>query len=82
MATGSAADAQHLAAELVGRQNYDRARRRVSRRAFRPSVLTAISNDPAIDAVFARQVQRWTAGDILVGISTSGRSKTSSRPWP
>jgi D-sedoheptulose 7-phosphate isomerase len=73
---GSAADAQHLAAELVGRQNYDRAPAAGIALSVDTSVLTAISNDYSYDTVFARQVQALgRPGDVLVGISTSGRSK-------
>jgi D-sedoheptulose 7-phosphate isomerase len=73
---GSAADAQHLAAELVGRQNYDRAPAAGIALSVDTSVLTAISNDYGYDDVFARQVVALgKPGDVLVGISTSGRSK-------
>ncbi len=73
---GSAADSQHLAAELVGRF-------RRSRRAFPSialttdsSVLTAVANDWTYDDVFKRQVEALClSGDVLVGISTSGNSK-------
>ncbi len=73
---GSAADAQHLAAELVGRQNYDRAPAAGIALSVDTSVLTAIGNDYSFDRVFARQVQALgRPGDVLFGISTSGRSK-------
>jgi D-sedoheptulose 7-phosphate isomerase len=73
---GSAADAQHLAAELVGRQNYDRGPAAGIALSVDTSVLTAISNDYSFDDVFARQVHALgRPGDVLVGISTSGRSK-------
>ena len=73
---GSAADAQHLAAELVGRQNYDRAPAAGIALSVDTSVLTAIGNDYSFDAVFSRQVQALgRPGDVLFGISTSGRSK-------
>ena len=73
---GSAADAQHLAAELVGRQNYDRSPAAGIALSVDTSVLTAIGNDYGYDRVFARQVQALgRRGDVLVGISTSGRSK-------
>jgi D-sedoheptulose 7-phosphate isomerase len=73
---GSAADSQHLAAELVGRFRH-------TRRAFPSialttdtSILTAIANDWSYDEVFARQVEALgQPGDVLVGISTSGNSK-------
>ena len=72
---GSAADAQHIAAELVGRYE-------LQRRAFPAialttdtSALTALSNDYGYEEVFARQVQALaTHGDLLIAISTSGKS--------
>jgi phosphoheptose isomerase len=72
---GSAADAQHFAAEFVGR--YLRERRGLSALALSsdPSVVTAIANDYGFDRVFARQVEAiGRMGDVAVGISTSGRS--------
>ena len=73
---GSAADAQHLAAELVGRQNYDRAPAAGIALSVDTSVLTALGNDYGYDTIFSRQVRALgKPGDILVGISTSGRSK-------
>lgn len=72
---GSAADAQHFAAELVGR--FERERRGVAAFALTTdtSILTAVSNDEGYEQVFARQVQAvGAAGDVLVGISTSGDS--------
>jgi D-sedoheptulose 7-phosphate isomerase len=73
---GSAAQAQHLAAELVGRQNYDRAPAAGIALSTDTSVLTALGNDYGYDTIFARQVQALgRRGDVLVGISTSGRSK-------
>jgi phosphoheptose isomerase len=73
---GSAAEAQHLTAELVGR--YDRDRRPFSAIALcaESSSVTAISNDYGYDEVFARQVvAHGGPGDILVLLSTSGRSE-------
>lgn len=72
---GSAADAQHIAAELVGR--YMRARAGLPAIALTTdsSALTAIANDFGYEQVFARQVQALArAGDLLVAISTSGNS--------
>jgi D-sedoheptulose 7-phosphate isomerase len=72
---GSAADSQHLAAELVGR--FRRERRGLASVALTTdtSVLTSIANDYGYDAVFSRQVEALgVAGDLLVGISTSGNS--------
>jgi D-sedoheptulose 7-phosphate isomerase len=72
---GSAADSQHLAAELVGRQNYDRAPAAGLALTVDTSALTAIGNDYGYEFVFARQVEALgRAGDVLIGISTSGRS--------
>ena len=73
---GSAADAQHLAAEFVGR--FRRERRALPAIALTTdtSILTAIANDYSFDDVFARQVEALcNEGDIVVGISTSGNSK-------
>jgi D-sedoheptulose 7-phosphate isomerase len=72
---GSAADAQHLAAELVCR--FARERRALGAVALSTdtSVLTAVGNDYGFDRVFARQVEALgRPGDVAVGISTSGRS--------
>lgn len=72
---GSAADAQHLAAELVGR--FRRQRGAVASIALTTdsSILTAIANDFGFEQVFQRQVEAlWEAGDVVVGISTSGDS--------
>jgi phosphoheptose isomerase len=74
---GSAADAQHMAAELVGRLSIDFERPGLPAIALTTdtSVLTAYANDFDFDGVFARQVQALgRAGDILLGISTSGSS--------
>lgn len=73
---GSAAQAQHLAAELVGR--YERERPGLPSLALTTdtSVLTAVANDYAFDDVFARQVRALcTAADVVVGLSTSGSSR-------
>ena len=72
---GSAADAQHLAAELMGRFLNDRAPMASIALTVDTSALTAIGNDYGFDEVFARQVRGLgRAGDVLVGISTSGNS--------
>ena len=72
---GSAADAQHLAGELVSRFNYDRPGLAAFALTTDTSVLTAIGNDYGYERVFARQVEAvGQAGDVLVAISTSGRS--------
>ncbi|MBL7258448.1 D-sedoheptulose-7-phosphate isomerase [Paractinoplanes lichenicola] len=72
---GSAAEAQHLAAELVGRLREER--RPLSAIALTPdsSAVTAIGNDYGFDEVFARQVRaHGRPGDVLITLSTSGRS--------
>ena len=73
---GSATDAQHLAAELVGR--FERERRGLAAVALTNdmSVLTSVANDYSFDRVFARQVEALgRAGDVAFGISTSGTSR-------
>ncbi len=73
---GSAADAQHIAAELVGR--YEKERRAFPAIALTTdtSALTALSNDYGYDQVFARQVLGLASkGDLLIAISTSGKSQ-------
>jgi D-sedoheptulose 7-phosphate isomerase len=72
---GSAADAQHLAAELVGRYLYDRPGLPAIALTTDASILTAVANDMGYDAVFRRQVEaHGQPGDVAIGISTSGRS--------
>lgn len=72
---GSAADAQHLAGELVSRFMYDRPGLAAVALTTDSSILTAIGNDYGYERVFSRQVEALgRAGDVLVGISTSGRS--------
>lgn len=72
---GSAADAQHLAAELVGRQNFDRPPARGIALTVDTSALSAIGNDYGFDMVFARQLAALgRPGDVLFALSTSGRS--------
>ena len=72
---GSAADAQHLAAELVGRLVKDRRPLAGLALTTDTSALTCIGNDYGFDEVFARQVEGiGNAGDVLIAISTSGNS--------
>jgi D-sedoheptulose 7-phosphate isomerase len=72
---GSAADAQHIAAELVGRFVNDRAPLAAIALTTDSSALTAIGNDYGFDKVFERQVRALGRnGDVFIGISTSGRS--------
>jgi D-sedoheptulose 7-phosphate isomerase len=72
---GSAADAQHIAAEIVGRYKKDRPAYAAIALTTDTSALTAISNDLGYDKVFARQVEGLgVRGDVLLALSTSGRS--------
>ncbi len=73
---GSAADAQHIAGELVGR--FKKERRAIDATALttNTSILTAIANDYSFNEVFARQVEAiCRPGDVVIGLSTSGKSK-------
>jgi D-sedoheptulose 7-phosphate isomerase len=73
---GSAADAQHFAAELIGR--FERERQELAAIALTTdsSILTAVGNDYSYDEIFSKQVRGLgKTGDILIGISTSGNSK-------
>jgi rfaE bifunctional protein nucleotidyltransferase chain/domain len=72
---GSAADAEHLAAELVGRYDHDRRPLAALALTTNTAAITAIANDYGFEQVFARQVQALAGEcDIVLGISTSGRS--------
>ena len=72
---GSAAQVQHLTAELVGRYRDDRPALSAIALHAETSAVTAIANDYGYDAVFARQVQaHGRPGDVFLGMSTSGRS--------
>ena len=72
---GSAGDAQHLAGEILSRLNYDRAPGAAIALTTDSSVLTAIANDYGYDRVFERQILGLgRPGDLLIAISTSGRS--------
>lgn len=72
---GSAADAQHFAAEIIGRFKMERPALPAIALTTDTSVLTAIGNDYGFDTVFSRQVEGLgAAGDVVVGISTSGNS--------
>lgn len=73
---GSAADAQHLAAELSGRFYYDREPLYAEALHVNTSYLTAVANDYAYEDVYARMLRAsGQKGDVVVGISTSGNSK-------
>ena len=72
---GSAADAQHIAAELVNRLNYDRPAIPAIALTTDTSILTSVGNDTSFDELFERQVRALgRAGDVAVAISTSGNS--------
>src|SRR5208282_1726113 len=72
---GSAADAQHLAGEMLSRLNYDRAPAAALALTTDSSVLTAIGNDYGYDRLFERQILGLGCpGDVFIAISTSGRS--------
>lgn len=73
---GSAADAQHFAAEIVGRFKLERRALPAIALSTDTSILTAVGNDYGFDLVFRRQVEALAqAGDVVVGISTSGSSQ-------
>jgi len=79
---GSAADAQHIAAELVGRYKVERAGLPAIALTTDTSILTAWSNDYDFESVFARQVEAiGRAGDVAWGISTSGNSPNVVRAF-
>jgi len=72
---GSAADAQHIAAEFVGRFAFDRPALPAIALSVNSSCVTAIGNDYGFDRVFSRQLEALArAGDTAIGISTSGKS--------
>jgi D-sedoheptulose 7-phosphate isomerase len=72
---GSAADAQHIAAEIIGRYKQDRPAYAALALTTDTSALTAIANDYGFEQVFARQIEGLgQRGDVLLAISTSGRS--------
>ena len=72
---GSAADCQHIAAELVGRFERDRPGFAALALTTDTSVITAISNDYSFETVFKRQIEALcNEGDVVIGISTSGHS--------
>lgn len=72
---GSAADAQHLAAELTGRYYYDRPPLNAEALHVDTSFLTAVANDYSYDEIYARMLRaKAKKGDVLIGLSTSGNS--------
>ena len=73
---GSAADAQHMAGELVNKFTFDRPGLPALSLSTDTSIITAVGNDYGFDRLFARQVEaQGCPGDVFIGISTSGRSK-------
>jgi D-sedoheptulose 7-phosphate isomerase len=73
---GSAADAQHIAAEFINRFNFDRHGLPAIALTTDTSVLTSIANDYSYDRIFARQLETLgNAGDVFIGITTSGNSR-------
>jgi D-sedoheptulose 7-phosphate isomerase len=79
---GSAADAQHLAAELSGRFYLDRKPLAAEALTVNTSYLTAVSNDYSFDEVYARLVEgSGNEGDVLIGLSTSGNSENVIRAF-
>lgn len=77
---GSAADAQHIAAELSGRFYFDREPLHAEALHVNTSYLTAVANDYSYEEVYSRMVRaQGKKGDVLVGISTSGNSKNVVR---
>jgi D-sedoheptulose 7-phosphate isomerase len=73
---GSAADAQHIAAEFVGRFAFDRPALPAMALSVNTSCVTAIGNDYGFENVFSRQVEAFgRRGDVAIGISTSGNSR-------
>lgn len=77
---GSAADSQHLAAELINRLRYDRPALAAMALTTDTSTLTAIGNDDAFEYIFARQIESiGQPGDVFISISTSGKSRNILR---
>ena len=73
---GSAADAQHMAAELVNKFRLDRKGIPAIALTTNSSVVTAVGNDYGYETLFARQIEAFgERGDVFIGISTSGRSR-------
>lgn len=73
---GSAADAQHLAAELTGRYYYDRPPLNAEALHVDTSFLTAVANDYSYSEIYSRLLKaKAKSGDVLIGLSTSGNSK-------
>ncbi|EHQ36855.1 SIS domain-containing protein [Methanoplanus limicola] len=74
---GSAADSQHIAAEFINKLNFWRRSLPAQALTTDTSILTAIGNDSSFDEIFSRQVEAYVnKNDVVIGISTSGRSKS------
>lgn len=79
---GSAADAQHLAAELVGRFYFERKGLYAEALTTNSSIITALANDYSYDYIFERQIEsKSKKGDVLIGITTSGNSENIYRAF-
>jgi D-sedoheptulose 7-phosphate isomerase len=79
---GSAADAQHIAAEFVGRFAFERRALPALALSVNTSCVTAIGNDYGFDLVFSRQIEALgREGDVAIGISTSGNSQNVLQPY-
>ena len=79
---GSASQAEHFAGELVGRFTMERPALPAIALTSNSAIVTAIANDYGFDEVFARQVEAYLgAGDVLVGLTTSGRSRNVVRAF-
>ncbi|MBU0633837.1 MAG: D-sedoheptulose 7-phosphate isomerase [Candidatus Omnitrophica bacterium] len=77
---GSAADSQHIAAELVGRFKKERPALPALALTTNTSIISALANDYSYDLIFERQIEAWgKKGDIAIGISTSGSAKNVIR---
>ena len=80
---GSAADAQHMAGELVNKFTFDRPGLAALSLSTDTSIITAVGNDYGFDRLFARQVEaQGCKGDVFIGISTSGRTKNLVEALP
>ena len=79
---GSAADAQHIAGEMLSRLNFDRAPAAPLALTTDSSVMTAVANDYGYGRIFERQILGLSgSGDVLIAISTSGRSPKQAVMW-
>ena len=80
---GSAADAQHMAGELVNKFSFDRPGLAALSLSTDTSIITAVGNDYGFDRLFARQIEaQGCAGDVFIGISTSGKSRNLVEALP